>query len=292
MIFTKSTWLHLRIPFSIFLLPVFLFALSISNITYWGNVPLVFFIMHFLVYPASNAYNSYFDKDEGSIGILRNPPKVEKELYRAALVFDAIALILAAFLGWPFFLLVLLYGAASKAYSHPSVRLKRYPLTSWFIAGFFQGFVSFMACLIGIQGSGFEVFMDSRYLIPAALSSMLLWGSYPMTQVYQHEEDAKRGDITLSLRLGITGTFHFTMVFFSISAAGFFLYFDRYHSGLTPYLFISALIPVLGYFSWWYLKTRQDLENANFTNTMRLNWISSLMLSAFFVGLWITSMPT
>ena len=32
------------------------------------------------------------------------------------------------------------------------------------------------------------------------------WRAYPMTQIFQHEED-KRGDETLSLKLGIKGTF-------------------------------------------------------------------------------------
>ena len=285
MILTKSTWLHLRIPFSIFLLPVFLFAFSVANISDWSNVPLVFFIMHLLLYPASNAYNSYFDKDEGSIGILRNPPTVEKELYIVALVFDVIALILGALVGWTFFILILLYGMASKAYSHPSIRLKRYPYVSWFIAGFFQGFVSFMACLAGLQGAGFEVFLEPAYVIPAALSSMLLWGSYPMTQIYQHEEDSRRGDTTLSIKLGITGTFHFTAIFFTISTAGFFLYFTRFHSLSSAFAFLIALTPVLVYFAWWYMKTRQDPSRADFTNTMRLNWVSSVQLSLFFIYL-------
>ena len=78
---SRSTLLHLRIPFSLFLLPIFLFALSISNNLFFENVLLIFFIIHFLIYPASNGYNSYFDKDEGSIGALKNPPNVTQELY-------------------------------------------------------------------------------------------------------------------------------------------------------------------------------------------------------------------
>ena len=47
--------------------------------------------------------------------------------------------------------------------------------------------------------------MTPSVQIPAILSSLLLFGSYPMTQIYQHEEDARRGDKTLSLKLGIQG---------------------------------------------------------------------------------------
>ena len=38
-----------------------------------ANAALIFVILHILVYPASNGYNSYMDRDEGSIGGLKNP---------------------------------------------------------------------------------------------------------------------------------------------------------------------------------------------------------------------------
>lgn len=53
------------------------------------------FILHVLIYPASNAYNSYFDKDEGSIGGLKNPPKVDKKLWQVANVFDVLGILLS-----------------------------------------------------------------------------------------------------------------------------------------------------------------------------------------------------
>ena len=90
--FSLSSWLHLRIHFSIFLLPIFLFSLSISPNFNGPRIFWVFFIIHFLLYPASNAYNSYFDKDEKSIGGLENPPPVRKGLYFLALTLDLIAI--------------------------------------------------------------------------------------------------------------------------------------------------------------------------------------------------------
>jgi len=123
---SRSTFLHLRIPFSVFLLPIYLFALSISNNPIFENVLLVFLILHFLIYPASNGYNSYFDKDEGSIGGLKNPPKVSKQLYYISLVLDILGILLALYINWQFAMMLLIYGLVSKAYSHPSIRLKKY----------------------------------------------------------------------------------------------------------------------------------------------------------------------
>ena len=65
---TRSTWLHLRIPFSYFLMPVFFFALGISPNLVESRLLWLFLIVHLFLYPASNGYNSYFDKDVKSIG--------------------------------------------------------------------------------------------------------------------------------------------------------------------------------------------------------------------------------
>jgi len=111
----------------------------------------------------------------------------------------------------------------------------------------------------------------------------MLFGSYPMTQVYQHEEDGKRGDETLSRMLGIMGTFHFTALMFAGASAGFCWYYMHYYGTTEALLFVAFLGPVLAYFGWWYLKVRQDASYANFTNTMRLNMVSSVCLSAYFI---------
>jgi len=106
-----------------------------------------------------------------------------------------------------------------------------------------------------------------------------------MTQIYQHEEDAKRGDRTLSIVLGIRGTFHFTAIFFAISITGFVFYYLKYFDRYTAGIFILFLFPVLVYFLLWYRLARKDESKADFTNTMRLNLISSVGLSAFFLWL-------
>lgn len=280
----RSTWLHLRIPFSIFLLPVYLFALSVSADVNVFAAVFVFVILHFFLYPASNGFNSYFDKDEESIGGLERPPKVTRELYYVSLLLDLIALVAGFFIGMEFVIMLFLYGLVSKAYSHPSVRLKRYPFTGWFIAGLFQGFFTFLMVIVGIQGSSLtEIFYSDKILFAGVLSTLLLWGSYPMTQVYQHSEDSKRGDITISLKLGVLGTFHFTAVVFVIANILFLVFYARYYSIIYVVLFQLFALPMLVYFVLWYLKVRNNRKAADFRNTMRLNMISSICLSLFFM---------
>ncbi len=283
-----STLAHLRFPFSYFLMPVYLFALALSPNLGEKRLLWSFIIIHVLLYPASNGYNSYFDKDEKSIGGLKNPPPVNKSLYYASLGLDALAVILGwYFISAPFALLLFVYGLVSKAYSHPSVRLKKYPIVGWITVSVFQGFFTFLMCYIGINGFGWGNLWQAKVLVPAGLSTLLLLGTYPMTQVYQHEEDAVRGDRTLSLMLGLRGTFWFVLVVFTVATvayAGYFHFFlaDRYVGA-----FVLALAPVVVYFLVWFYRVYQHPAAANYGSTMWLNFLSATCLNAFFVWLFM-----
>ncbi len=282
----RSTLLHLRIPFSFFLLPIFLFALAVSPNLILQRLTWIFVILHLLVYPASNGYNSYFDKDEKSIGGLRNPPPVFRALYWVSLLLDLVALVLAVvYVSIDFAVMVFVYGLVSKAYSHPAVRLKKRPVVGWLATGFFQGFFIFLACYMALNKMDISSAIQIHVLWPATLTSLMLWANYPMTQVYQHEEDAKRGDRTLSLVLGVRGTFLFTAGFFGLAVVGFVLYFLRYYADRQALAFLVSLAPVLAYFGYWFLRVWRNPAYANFTYTMWLNILSAVSIIGFFTWL-------
>jgi len=286
--FSASSWLHLRIPFSFFLLPVFLFALACSPNLSEKPLLWTFIIVHFFLYPASNAYNSYFDKDEKSIGGLKNPPPVKKELYALALIFDGIALVLGYWLiNAPFAFMLLVYGLVSKAYSHPAIRIKKYAISAWLITGLFQGLFTFAMCYIGINKFPLHTLLKPAVLIPGALCSLMLWANYPMTQIYQHEEDSKRGDNTFSLMLGIRGTFYFVGGVFALVAIGFFVYFTIFFAQRYAWAFLIALAPVAAFFTVWFARVLKDETKADYTHTMWLNLISATGLNAFFLYVFI-----
>jgi len=281
----RSTALHLRFPFSFFLLPVYLFALSISNDFDVVTAFTTAIVLHFFLYPASNGFNSYFDKDEQSIGGLQHPPKVTRQLYYASLILDLLAMTVGAiFVGLEFMVMLLVYGLASKAYSHPAFRLKKYPISGWLTVFFFQGYFTFLMAHVGINNDSLINEFELKVQFPAILSSLLLGGSYPMTQIYQHKEDGRRGDNTISKLLGILGTFHFTAAFFIVANAGFVYYFMNWFEILDLIMFQIALAPSLIFFLSWYFKVRRNPDQANYSSTMKLNWISSLMLNLFFIS--------
>jgi 1,4-dihydroxy-2-naphthoate octaprenyltransferase len=248
----------------------------------------VFFILHFLLYPASNAYNSYFDKDEKSIGVLKNPPPVKKGLYFLAITFDVLAILLGYIkINTSFAIMLLVYGLVSKAYSHPSIRLKKFAFLSWIITGLFQGLFTFVMCYIGVNDYPIEHGLKSQVLIPGLLTSAMLWANYPMTQIYQHEEDAKRGDITLSYKLGILGTFYFVIAVFTVAIGGLLMYFKFFFDEKYALIFLLALLPLLIYFFYWLFLVIKNHNDADYEHTMRLNFISATCLNVFFIYLFL-----
>lgn len=284
--FDRSVWLHLRVPFSLFLMPVFGFALSQAEQPDWNRAGWAFLILHLLIYPASNAYNSYYDRDEGPIGLLQSPPPVDGRLLRVAWFLDTLGILLSAWLVSPIFAgALLVYVLISRAYSYEGIRLKRYPILSWLVVGAFQGAFTYLAVLQAVDGVPLDRLLQTRYLFPAALTTLNLLAFYPMTQVYQHEEDTRRGDLTLSRLLGIRGTFLFAAGFFITAAAGFYTFFLEEYWGALPVslLFLGFLLPGIMYFLRWLWRVWQDTRQADFQSAMTLTVLGSQGLNLFFL---------
>ena len=185
---SASTIKLLRLPSSIFLSPIYFFALSQVPTVDWARAILIFVILHFLVYPASNGYNSYMDKDTGSIGGLEKPPSPSKQLYFTTIVLD-LAAILLGFLITPLFgLLMPLYIGASKAYSYRGIRLKKYPVIGYLTVIIFQGAFTFWLVYYGSQ-------QIPEFPVPwqgMLICTLLIGGFYPLTQIYQHQQAEQR----------------------------------------------------------------------------------------------------
>ena len=275
----------LRIPFSLFLMPIFWFGLSAMRVPFgWGRAAAVFGILHLLVYPASNGYNSFYDKDEGSIGGLKAPPKVTPELLHLVWLFDALAIGCSLLLGGAFAGLVLVYLLVSKAYSYEGIRLKKYPLLSTAVVVVFQGAFTFLMTQVGVDTPQAALFEKTNLLL-ALVSTLFLCGSYPLPQIYQHQEDAQRGDRTLSLRLGIRGTFVFAAGGLLAGALAMGLAYWLRGELQNLLIFLVATGPVVALFSRWAWLAWHDPALANFEWTMRMNMVSSVCLSAAFIAI-------
>ena len=281
-LFDRDTVLHLRIPFSFFLLPVFCFGISQSTSIYLYDTIVFFIALHLFIYPGSNIYNSYMDKDTGSIGGLKNPPPVTRKLYYASILMDIAGLVVCAVTGWRNMLLLAVYVAFSKAYSWHRIRLKKYAYISWLVIAFFQGGYTFMLANMVAEHNVHLSWFGTKNIICMVVATLLIGGSYPLTQIYQHKEDSSRGDYTISYRLGITGTFIFTLIMFVVSAGILLYYFSTYCSVVHFYIFTGCLAPVMVYYLYWFAKTMKDKGYADFAHVMVMNKISAVCMVVCF----------
>lgn len=150
------------------------------------------------------ALNSAFDQDEGDIGYLRNPPKPPKHLaaFGYLLLFASLAWS-AVFLkvkpgGKYFFEIVMTCVLMSIVYSVPPIRLKARAGWDLLINCLGFGFFTPMAGWVA-TGRGLN-----PVLVDLCVGFGLLFAAlYPLTQIYQVEEDTRRGDQTLVIRMGV-----------------------------------------------------------------------------------------
>ncbi len=279
----SSTLQLLRFHFSIFLMPVYWFAISqLININRPRAI-LVFIILHALVYPASNGYNSYMDRDTTSIGGVKKPKQPTKLLFYVTIILDCIAILLSLLISTFFALGILLYILASRAYSYRGIRLKKYPVTGYLTVMIFQGAVTFLLVYHGCSAS----FTTEAPMAGMIASSLLIGGFYPLTQVYQHKEDLKDGVKTISYLLGYNGTFIFTGIIYAMSFIAMGYLFFSNLEGKLFYLFQIFMLPVLVYFFTWFRKVAKDNREANFENTMRMNVIASVCTNLGFITILI-----
>jgi len=278
-----STIKLLRIPFSFFLSPIYFFSLAQVPHIDWANAVLIFFILHFLIYPASNGYNSYMDRDTESIGGLEKPPPPSPELFRVTVILDCAGILLSLVIG-PFFTIVmLLYIGASKAYSYRGIRLKKFPYIGYLVVIIFQGAVTFWLVYYGSS-------IDHNMRVPwqgLVICSLLVGGFYPLTQIYQHRQDIEDGVSTISYKLGYIGTFVFCTIVYILAWVFMAQFFIGYGKGNQLLMIGIFFVPVIVYFIRWFVQVSKNQQAANFKNTMKMNWLAATCTNISFIILLI-----
>lgn len=277
----KSTIQLLRFHFSFFLLPVYLFALSQSINIDWRNALLVFVILHLLVYPSSNGYNSYMDKDETPIGGLKKPLQPTKELFYTTIILDVVAVLFSFLVSSIFAMGILLYILASRAYSYRRIRLKQYPVVGFMTVFIFQGAVIFFITYHAVA-AGQTLHVP---IVLCLISSLLIGALYPLTQIYQHEEDKRDGVISISYLLGKKITFLFSMSLFLTATFLLYLRFHQQDELNHFYWYLLIMLPVVLFFLYWMMEVWKNEAAASFRNSLTMNALSTLCTTIFFIVL-------
>lgn len=280
---SSSTLKLLRIPFSFFLSPIYFFSLAQVPHINWAHAILIFFILHFMIYPASNGYNSYMDRDTGSIGGLEKPPQPSPELFSVTAILDCAGILLSLIIGPLFTIVMLFYIGASKAYSYRGIRLKRFPYIGYLVVIIFQGAVTFWLVYYGSN-------IESIKRVPwqgAVICSLLVGGFYPLTQIYQHRQDLEDGVKTISYKLGYSGTFLFCAIIYILAWIFMAQFFIQYSQGNKLWVVGIFFIPIIVYFIRWFVQVSKSPQAANYRNTMKMNWLAAICTNISFLVLLI-----
>lgn len=275
----RSTIQLLRFHFSWFLMPVYWFALSFADNIYLPRAILVFIILHLLIYPSSNGYNSFMDRDAGSIGGLEKPLQPIKQLFFVTVAMDVIAVVLSLFISGLFALCVSLYIICSRLYSYRGVRLKQYPVLGYLTVIINQGALTFFMVY-----HGSEIYLANHVSWLGLLAAaFLIGGFYPITQVYQHEADKNDKVTTISMIMGKKGTFIFCGVMYLLAMIILWLYYSTRELYASFIVLLIFFLPVVIYFMQWFLKVLKDDNKADFKHTMQMNWLASTCTSLAFI---------
>jgi lycopene elongase/hydratase (dihydrobisanhydrobacterioruberin-forming) len=143
------------------------------------------------------AFNSAFDRDEGDVAYLRSPPPPPGGLAAFGITLMLLGLLGAFLLPLAYRLAYALCLGLSLLYSAPPFRLKGIPGADWLINmwgfGTLTPYAGWTATAVPVGATGRLVLLAFCPLFAAL---------YPLTQIYQLDEDARRGDRTLALSLG------------------------------------------------------------------------------------------
>src|SRR4029077_6979386 len=105
-------------------MPVYWFALSFIEHINLINAAILFFIIHVLVYPSSNGYNSYMDRDTTSIGGIEKPLQPTNQLFVFTVIIDMLAVLLSLIISPLTAACIFTYIMFSRLYSYRKIRLK------------------------------------------------------------------------------------------------------------------------------------------------------------------------
>jgi 1,4-dihydroxy-2-naphthoate octaprenyltransferase len=191
-------------------------------------------------------------------------------------------------IGWLLALLVnplvfWMYGGfvgLSVAYSHPSVRWKARPIASLLVIAFGQGVLAFLGAWAANRGELASA-MSWVGLLGAAAASLVVLGLYPLTQLFQVEEDRSRGDHTLAVAWGPAASFRVSLSSLVLGGTllvlALLLRFGPLDAVLVGLGMCAELLAVLA----WARQFDARLVMPNYRRVMRLNIASASALSLY-----------
>lgn len=206
--------LHLRLHYQVLILSGgFLLGGFMVDEMNTSQFSMQFLNVHILLFGGATAYNSWWDKDTGPVGGLKNPPKMSRWMHPVSLLFMFAGLMFSISVGYGYALIFLTSLILFWLYSTPLARWKGEPHLSLLAIAISTGFNS---VLMGALAAGGAISMN--LLLGATGATLILLSLYPVSQIFQMEEDRKRKDQTFALQYGVEGVKMFFFITFTLGS--------------------------------------------------------------------------
>lgn len=273
--------IHLRLNYQILLAPIFLWGYLLAGGQPDGTFWLAFLSIHLFLFGGTTAFNSYYDQDEGPVGGLERPPPAQAVLLPFSLGMQAIGAVLAAFVNVPFLLIYLAIFCMGAAYSLPGVRLKGRPLWGLITVAIGQGVLAALAGWAAAQPA--PTMPGVLAWVGILAVALVTAGFYPLTQIYQVEEDLARGDLTFAAWAGPARTFAYSVGTQALAALLLMSVISSllgvWQALLVGLFYVALLVSTVR----WALRFDPNRVIANFRRVMRINRVASLGFLGFLV---------
>lgn len=218
-----------------------------------GNAILALVIWVVFLNGGTLAINSVFDRDEGDIGYLNAPPPLPRYLLHFSVALLVGGQVLALRLPLGFQIAYAICFVLSVLYSVPPFRFKAVAGVDWVINMWGFGTLTPYAAWAATGRP-----LDLGHGVVLLAFCPLFAGLYPLTQLYQFDEDRRRGDRTLALILGMRASLFVALAatllsFALLSWAGLILLvgWKGFTIALPFVLWLAVLFPWIAQHGTW-----------------------------------------
>ena len=153
---------------------------------------------------------------------------------------QALGLALAAVVGPAFLVVCAACAVLGILYSHPLTRFKGRPWPSWLTVMFGQGVLGAICGVVAMDGPRVTV----ELALGVGAAAAIVGAIYPLSQIFQLEEDSRRGDRTVAMMLGRRGTPRVASALFTLGAALMAVAAWRESRFVECVLFVLAPLPL------------------------------------------------